>query len=59
MRRSNRRIEEEIEQRAVSILKGDVYRGFGPTLANEYLAKKHGIEASRETVRKWMAAGGL
>ena len=31
-----------------------VYEGFGPTLATEYLAKKHDIEVSRETVRQWM-----
>jgi hypothetical protein len=35
------------------------YRDFGPTLASEYLAERHGIEASRETVRGWMLAAGL
>ena len=34
-----------------------MYRGFGPTLAAEYLAKKHDIEVSRETVRQWMIGG--
>ena len=58
-RQSNRKIDEEIEQRAVAILKQDVYRGFGPTLASEYLAKKHDIEVSKETARKWMRAAGL
>jgi len=58
-RRSNRKMDEEIEQRAVAILKQDVYRGFGPTLAGEYLAKKHDIEVSKETVRKWMRSAGL
>ncbi|MGA2723337.1 MAG: hypothetical protein ABSG79_13105 [Bryobacteraceae bacterium] len=33
---------------------GPVYEGFGPTLAAEYLCNKHGIEASKETVRQWM-----
>lgn len=56
---SNRRIAEEQQKKAVEILKGDVYKGFGPTLASEYLAKKHGIGASKETVRKWMRAAGL
>jgi transposase len=51
---SKRRIGEAIETEAVKILSADVYRGFGPTLAAEYLRKKHGIEASKETVRKWM-----
>ena len=57
--RSNRRIDEEQREKAVEILKGDVYKGFGPTLASEYLAKKHDIEVSKETVRKWMRAAGL
>ena len=56
---SNRRIEEEIEQEAVKILSAPVYEGFGPTLAAEYLEKKHGIEASKETVRQWMIRGKL
>ena len=32
----------------------NVYRGFGPTVAADYLAGKHGIHAGRETVRGWM-----
>src|ERR1700674_4450973 len=56
---SNRRIEEKIQQQAVKILSAPVYEGFGPTLAAEYLGKKHGIEASKETVRKWMIRGKL
>src|SRR6266404_6507597 len=56
---SNRRIEAKIEQQAVKILSAPVYEGFGPTLAAEYLGKKHGIEASKETVRKWMIRGKL
>jgi hypothetical protein len=56
---SNRRIDEKIEKQAVKILSAPVYEGFGPTLASEYLGKKHGIEASKETVRKWMMQGKL
>jgi hypothetical protein len=56
---SNRRIEEEIEEKALKALSAPVYEGFGPTLAAEYLSKKHGIEASKETVRKWMIRGKL
>jgi transposase len=56
---SNRRIEEKIERQAVKILSAPVYEGFGPTLAAEYLGKKHGIEASKETVRQWMMRGQL
>lgn len=58
-RPSNRRIAASIEQEAVRILSAPVYRGFGPTLAAEYLADKHGIEASKETVRQWMLGGKL
>jgi len=56
---SGRRIDESIEQEAVKILSAPVYAGFGPTLAAEYLANKHGIEASKETVRQWMMRGNL
>src|SRR5450755_3483678 len=53
---SNRRIEEKIEKQAVKILSARVY---GPTLAAEYLGNKHGIKASKETVRTWMIRGKL
>lgn len=43
----------------MKILSAEIYRGFGPTLASEHLAKKHGIEVSRETLRGWMQAAGL
>ena len=56
---SNRKIEEKIEQQAVKILATPVYAGFGPTLAAEYLSQKHGIEASKETVRQWMMRAKL
>jgi transposase len=56
---SNRKIEERIERQAVKILSAPVYEGFGPTLAAEYLENKHGITASKETVRKWMIGGKL
>lgn len=56
---SKRKIEERLERQAVKILSAPVYEGFGPTLAAEYLGKKHGIKASKETVRKWMIGGKL
>jgi hypothetical protein len=56
---SNRKIEEKIERQAVKILSAPVYGGFGPTLAAEYLGNKHGIEASKETVRQWMMRAQL
>jgi DNA-binding Lrp family transcriptional regulator len=56
---SNRKINADTEQEAVAILSRPVYRGFGPTLASEYLAKKHNIRVSRETVRAWMIKAKL
>ena len=56
---SNRKIEEQIEQRAVQILSAPVYAGFGPTLAGEQLAGKHKIEVSKETLRQWMMRAKL
>jgi transposase len=56
---SNRKIDEKIEREAVKILSAPVYEGFGPTLAAEYLGKRHGIEVSKETVRQWMMRARL
>jgi hypothetical protein len=56
---SNRRIDAAVEKEAVKILSADVYRGFRPTLAAEYLHRKHGITASKETVRQWMISAKL
>jgi hypothetical protein len=56
---SNRRINADTEQKAISVLSQPVSRGFGPTLAAEYLAKKHAIAVSRETVRQWMIEAKL
>jgi hypothetical protein len=56
---SNRRIADKIEKEAVKILSAPVYQGFGPTLAAEYLENKHGIAASKETVRQWMMRAQL
>jgi hypothetical protein len=58
-RESNRKLSSEVEQRAITILADPVYRGFGPTLASEYLHKLHQITVSKETLRRWMAKGGL
>jgi transposase len=58
-RRSNRKTDEEVEREAVKILSAPVYAGFGPTLAAEYLEQKHGIQASKETVRQWMMRARL
>jgi transposase len=58
-RESNRKIDTKVRDKAVKILSRKMYRRFGPTLASEHLAKKHGIEVSRETLRNWMQAAGL
>ena len=57
-RRSNRKLPEVLAQRALRALRRERYRGFGPTLAAEHLARQ-GLSVSRETLRKWMSAGGL
>jgi len=58
-RPSNRQVEGKVKEAALTVLGQEVYRGFGPTLASEYLSKHHGIEVSRETVRGWMIEAKL
>lgn len=58
-RPSNRKIADETQAKAITILSQDVYRGFGPTLAAEYLAKKHAVAVGRETLRGWMVEARL
>ena len=49
----------ESRQKIVQVLSQEVYRDFGPTLAAEYLRKKHGVSVGREAVRQIMIAAGL
>lgn len=56
---SNRKLPAELEQQAITILSEPMYRGFGPTLACEYLRKSHRITVSKETLRQWMVKAGL
>src|SRR5579884_1234101 len=58
-RPSNRRVSERTRGRAVRILSGKLYRGFGPTLASEYLGQRHNLHIGRETVRQIMISAGL
>jgi transposase len=58
-RRSNRKLDEKSQAQAVAILRQEKYRGFGPTLASEYLSKHHQITVSRETARAWMIEARL
>jgi hypothetical protein len=58
-RRSNRKLDEKSKAKGVALLGQAMYRGFGPTLASEYLGKHHQITVSRETVRAWMIEAHL
>jgi len=58
-RESNRRVAEPVRNQVIAVLRDPKYRDFGPTLAAEYLAKLHGIQVSKESLRKWMSAAGL
>jgi len=58
-RPSNRKLNEKIKTKAVTMLRQKIYAGFGPTLASEYLARQRQITVSRETVRAWMIEAGL
>jgi len=58
-RPSNRKLDDKVKTKALAMLRQEVYRGFGPTLANEYLAQQRQITVSRETVRTWMMEAGL
>lgn len=58
-RASNRRCSTEVERKAVTLLQDPKLRDFGPTLASQYLARKHGIGVSKETMRTWMTRAGL
>ncbi len=58
-RQSNRRVSEETRQKIVQVLSREVYRDFGPTLAAEYLRKKHGVKVGREALRQIMIGAGL
>lgn len=56
---SNRKLSVGVREKAVRILSQEVYRGFGPTLASEYLANRHKLQIGRETLRKLMMEAGL
>jgi hypothetical protein len=58
-RASNRKLSEDTRSQAITVLSREVYRGFGPTLASEYLAKKHKLAIGREALRQLMIGAGL
>ena len=55
---SNRRYPASVRTEALALIKAN-YADFGPTLACEKLAERHGIGLGVETVRRWMLAEGL
>lgn len=57
-RPSNNRLEADLEQQVVQILR-ETYSDFGPTLAAEKLALRHGIVLAKETVRRLQMSSGL
>jgi transposase len=58
-RASNRKIARKVQAEAIEIVKQPDWHDFGPTFACEQLAKRHGIELSDETLRRWMIEAGL
>src|SRR5215210_3080400 len=55
---SNRRYPAALRTEALGLIKAN-YADFGPTLACEKLAERHGIHLGVETLRQWMRADGL
>lgn len=57
-RRSNRWLGDGFRDHAIALVR-EHYHDFGPTLAAEYLAERHDVHISRETLRKLMIEAGL
>jgi transposase len=57
-RASSRRLDEHFREHVISLVRSH-YHDFGPTLACEYLAERHGIRISREALRKLMIEAGI
>jgi len=55
---SNRRRPESVKAKALTLCETR-YGDFGPTLAAEKLAERHGINLSAETLRGWLLAKGM
>ena len=55
---SNRQYRPALKARALRLY-AKHYRDFGPTLAAEKLAERHGITLSAETLRGWLRAAGV
>jgi len=57
-RASKRRLPEAVRQKVLKLVKRE-YADFGPTLAAEYLAERHGVRLSKETLRQMLMAAGV
>ena len=57
-RPSNNRKGDDVRASAVALIR-ETYGDFGPTFATEKLVEVHGLNVSRETVRKWMIEEGI
>lgn len=57
-RPSNRAFKSELRNEVLGLVRQH-YHDFGPTLATEYLAERHQVTISHETLRKWMIQEGL
>jgi transposase len=55
---ASNRLGTGLQEYVVALVRQN-YPEFGPTLAVEVLLERHGVEISRETLRKWMVADGL
>ena len=55
---SNRRMPEQVKAKVLTLY-AQRYGDFGPTLAAEKLAERHGITISAETLRLWLRARGI
>ena len=55
---SNRQISEPVKTKALTLYEKQ-YGDFGPTLAAEKLAERHGMAVNAETLRGWLLAKGV
>ena len=55
---SNRRIPEKVKAKVLKLYETR-YGDFGPTLAAEKLAERHGLTISDETLRWWLRERGI
>jgi transposase len=56
---SNHKLPAKTQKQALAILGKPDWHDFGPTFAAEQLAKHHGIQVGKETLRGWMIAAGM